>query len=349
MALRIGVVGFGTVGGSVGRRLVAGAHPHLRLVRVCGHTGGRGRPDWLPASVAWTTRFDALLQPDIDVVVELVGGIQPARSWVQQALLAGKSVVTANKQLVAEHGPELIALADERRRAFRYEAAVAGGVPVIRAIQDGLAGDRLVSLTGILNGTCNYILSQIEEEGLPFAAALREAQERGYAEADPTADVEGFDARAKLAILCASAFALRVAPSDIACSSIAATSAEDFARARQQGSTIRQVSSASLVEDSTRRVTASVGPALVPLDSPLARARGCENVILIRGELGGETVLSGQGAGGNATAVAVLSDLVAIERARRGAEAGPPSTAADLNRRRKGAQRFLTTNAKLQW
>jgi homoserine dehydrogenase len=346
MALRIGIVGFGTVGGAVGRLLTSGTHPSLRLARVCGRANGRGRPGWLPASVAWTTRFDGLLQSDIDVVVELVGGLQPAKSWAQQALLAGKSVVTANKQLVAEHGPELVALADDRRRAFRYEAAVAGGVPVIRAIQDGLAGDRLVSLTGILNGTCNYILTRIEEAGLSFSAALREAQERGYAEADPSADIEGFDARAKLAILCDAAFGVRVPTAEIACGSISPISVDDLARARRQGCTIRQVASATRVEGAPHRVRAWVGPAFVPLDSPLARAQGCQNAVLVRGEYGGETLFAGQGAGGNATAVAVVSDLVAIERARRGADARPAATAADLTRRRKGTERFLATNAK---
>jgi homoserine dehydrogenase len=289
-----------------------GRDPRLRLVRVCARAGGRARPDWLARSVGWSDRFDSLLAPDIDVVIELVGGVEQARQWTRLALLAGKSVVTANKQLVAEHGPEILSLAARQRRAFRYEGAVAGGVPIIRAVQDGLAGDWLLRVTGILNGTCNYVLSRMEQDGLVFAEALAEAQARGFAEADPTADIEGLDARAKLAILCGVGFGARVRPAEIPCASIARITAEDLARARASGRTIRQVSSAEREEGQPGRVKASVGPTLVPLDGPLARAQGCENVVIVTGELGGDTVFAGQGAGGNATAVAVLSDALAI-------------------------------------
>jgi homoserine dehydrogenase len=317
MSLRIGLVGFGTVGQSVAKRLLQDGR-RARLVRVCGRPGGRERPSWLPASVGWTTRFDAVVAPDIDAVVELVGGIQPARQWLHKALLSGKSVVTANKQLVADYGPELLALAARRGCAFRYEGAVAGGIPVIRAIEDGLAGDRLVRVTGVLNGTCNYILTRIEQAGLPFDQALREAQALGYAEADPTADIEGFDARAKLAILCQVAFGIHLRPSDIACESIAGITPAEFEQARAQGCTVRQVSTAARVEGAPHQVVASVRPTLVPLDSPFARAEGCQNVVSVQGEFGGETVFTGQGAGGDATAVAVVSDLFAIAAAKRG-------------------------------
>lgn len=312
MGIRIGLIGFGTVGQAVARRLTDGRDKRLRLVRVCARAGGRTRPDWLARSVGWSDRFDSLLAPDIDVVIELVGGVDQARRWVHLALLAGKSVVTANKQLVAEHGPEIHSLAARQRCAFRFEGAVAGGVPIIRAMQDGLAGDRLVRVSGILNGTCNYVLSRMERGGMAFAEALAEAQAHGFAEADPTADIDGLDARAKLSILCGVGFGVRVRPGEIPCASIARVTANDLARARASGCTIRQVSSAERDEERPGSVKASVGPTLVPLDGPLARAHGCENVVTVTGELGGDTVFVGQGAGGNATAVAVISDTLAV-------------------------------------
>ena len=312
MGIRAGLIGFGTVGQAVARRLTGGRDSRVRLVRVCTRAGGRPRPAWLPRSVGWSDRFDLLLAPDVDVVIELVGGIEQARRWAHRALLAGKSVVTANKQLVAEHGPEILSLAARQHCRFRYEGAVAGGVPIIRAVQDGLAGDRLLRVTGILNGTCNYILSRMDRGGLSFADALAEAKAGGFAEADPAADIEGLDARAKLAILCSVGFGVRVRPAEIPCQSIAHITAEDLARARASGRTIRQVSSAEREEAQPGRVKASVGPTLVPLDGPLARAEGCENVVIVAGELGGDTVFAGQGAGGNATAVAVISDVLAI-------------------------------------
>jgi homoserine dehydrogenase len=293
----------------------------VRLVRVCGRPGGRVRPDWLPASVGWTTSFESLLGPDVDVVVELVGGLRPAREWARGALLSGKSVVTANKHLVSEHGPELASLAAAARRDFLFEAAVAGGVPVIRAVQDGLAGDRILRVAGVLNGTCNFILTRMEDEGVPFDDALREAKARGYAEADPTTDVEGLDARAKLAILCGVGFGIRVRPAEIPCASIAGVTANDLARARAGGRAIRQVSTAVLVEGARPRVVASVGPTLLPIDSPFAQCRGPQNVVVVTGQFGGDTVFAGQGAGGDATAVAVISDLLAIA-ARRQRTAG---------------------------
>jgi homoserine dehydrogenase len=316
MAVRVGLIGFGTVGQSVARLLTSGRDDRARLVRVCTRPDGRARPDWLSPSVGWSDRFESLLESDIDVVVELVGGINPAHEWVQRALLARKSVVTANKHLVAEHGPELASIAARQHRSFRFEGAVAGGVPVVRAVQDGLAGDRLVRIAGILNGTCNYILTRMESERLSFADALAEAQARGYAETDPAADVDGIDARAKLAILCGIGFGIRVRPADIPCDSIAGVTWESLKRAHASGCTIRQVSIARRCGEARLGMTASVGPALVPLDGPFARALGCQNVIVVNGEVGGETVFSGQGAGGDPTAVAVVSDVLAIASSR---------------------------------
>jgi homoserine dehydrogenase len=271
----------------------------------------RPRPSWLAADVEWTARFDDLLAPDIDVLVELVGGLSPAREWVTRALLAGKSVVTANKVLVSQEGRRLAALAGRQRRHLRYGASVAGGVPILEALRLGLAGDRLTAVNGVINGTCNYILTRIEEAGIPFDEALAEAQSLGYAESDPSADIDGLDARAKLSILCAVAFDADVSPSTIACASIRGVAPADFAAARQRGATIRQISRAVFAPDGAT-VRASVGPELVLLESPLARVRGCENAVVVTGQFGGDTVYAGRGAGGDATAVAVVSDLLAI-------------------------------------
>lgn len=308
----VGLIGCGTVGSTVAKRLTGGEYEGLRLVRICERDASRPRPSWLDPDVEWTCRFDDLLASDIDILVELVGGVSPAREWVSRALVAGKSVVTANKQLVAEEGPTLLALAARQRRQFRFGASVAGGVPVIEAIREGLAGDHLTSIAGVLNGTCNYILTRIEASGAPFADALREAQACGYAEADPTADVDGLDARAKLAILCRVGFGLDVRPAQIRCASIAGIAPEDFVDARRRGLTIRQVSRAERRTRTGKHVQASVGPALVPLDSPLARLQGCENAVIVTGQYGGDTLYAGRGAGGDATAVAVVSDILAI-------------------------------------
>jgi homoserine dehydrogenase len=221
----VGLIGFGTVGQPVARLLSRDPWHRVRLARVCTRPGGRERPAWLPSSVDWTNRFDRLLDSDIDEVVELVGGAAPTRDWIERALRTGKSVVTANKQLVVEFGPDLLALAARQRQEFRFEGTVAGGIPIIRAVQDGLAGDRLVRIAGVLNGTCNYVLTRMESDGLSFADALSEAQARGYAEADPTADIEGFDARANLVILCADGSAMRSAPRSSTSSATSSTRA----------------------------------------------------------------------------------------------------------------------------
>jgi homoserine dehydrogenase len=320
MAVGIGLVGFGTVGQSVARLLAGTRVERARLVRVCVRPGGRPRPGWLPATVGWTDQFESLLEADVDVVVELVGGLQPARQWARRALLSGRSVVTANKQLVAEHGLELRALASRRQLAFLFEGAVGGGVPIIRAVQVGLAGDRIVRIAGILNGTCNFVLTRMEDDGLPFEDAVAEAKARGYAEADPTADIDGLDARAKLAILCSIGFGVEVRPSQIPCTSIAGVTPFDLAQAKSAGLAIRQLSTAELLDGVPSRVRASVGPALLPIDSPFGQCRGPQNVVAITGEFGGETVFSGQGAGGNPTAVAVVSDILAIATSRGEAE-----------------------------
>ena len=340
---RIALLGFGTVGRSVARLLLAHHHPHLTLAAIFNRDADRKKVGWIPSSVRWTGRIDEALDA-ADVVVEVVGGVDPAGQWVRAALEAGKPVATANKQLIAEHGDELIDLARSRGVALRFEAAVGGGIPVVRAIEDGLAGDRLVSVSGVLNGTCNYILTRMDEAGAAFGDALGEAQRLGFAEADPSADVDGFDARAKLAVLARLALGCSIKPASIPCRSIAGLNAGDFELARLMGSTIRQISWLEVDgDDRAGPVTAWVSPAFVAADSPFAGLSGGQNVIITRGEFGGETTFAGQGAGGNPTAVAVVSDVLAIA-----AGAAPPRLAADGRRevvRDFLARRFLRVSS----
>lgn len=312
--LKVALVGFGTVGRSVARLLCGGDRRTLVLSHVCNRRVERKVVDWTPPAVTWTSDFEEVLRSDADVVVEVVGGLEPAADWIRQALEAGKSVVTANKQVMAHAGAELLRVAAERERHLLFEAAVAGGVPVIRAVREGLAGDRLQRVLGVLNGTCNYVLTRMEADGASFDDALREAQERGYAEADPTADVDGADAQAKLAILAAVGLERRVAAETIPLRSIRPVEPVDFTYARRLDCTIRQVSRAELL-DGGGALTASVQPMLVPAASPLARAEGSQNVVVVHGAHGGETAFRGFGAGGDPTAVAVVSDLEAVARA----------------------------------
>jgi homoserine dehydrogenase len=314
--LRIALFGFGTVGSSVARILVESRPKGLELTHVFNRNVARKRVDWTPASVVWSEDADAVLASDVDVVVELAGGLDPAGSWVRRALDAGKSVVTANKKLIAYHGVELERLAAAKGGHLKYGAAVAGGIPVIPGLEQGLAGDRIERMEGILNGTCNFILSKMEA-GADYATVLAEAQARGYAEVDPTEDVGGFDARAKLAILMRLALRVVVDPDEIVPQSITAVSAVDFSYARDLGCTIRQVARA---EESGGEVAATVGPMLVDQRSPLAWSRGTENMVILTGHYGGDVVFSGHGAGGHPTAVAVVSDLLALAHGSRRVE-----------------------------
>jgi homoserine dehydrogenase len=310
---RVALLGFGTVGQSVARILCSGEVPNVRLTHIFNRNIARKRVDWVPPSVCWTESADEVLQSDVDIVIEVVGGLRPAYEWVRGALLAGKSVVTANKQLMAHHGPELLDLARSRGQEVRFEASVAGGIPVLRALQEGLAGDRLVEVRGILNGTCNYILSRMQAEPIPFADALAEAQRAGYAEADPSEDLDGADAAAKLAIIAAVGLRRPVRVTDIATRSIRPIEPVDFDYARELGCTIRQIARASAEDNGA--VFAAVRPALVPLSSHFGRNEGSQNLVTVRGVFGGETSFSGSGAGGSPTAVAVVSDVLSVRRA----------------------------------
>ncbi|HTW79893.1 MAG TPA: homoserine dehydrogenase [Terracidiphilus sp.] len=311
--LRIAIFGFGTVGSSVARILVESKPRGLALTHVFNRNVTRKRVDWVPAGVVWSEDADAVLASDADVIVELAGGLDPAGSWVRKALASGKSVVTANKKLIAFHGIDLERLAQEKGGHLKYGAAVAGGIPVIPGLEQGLAGDRIERIQGILNGTCNFILSKMES-GAEYAPVLTEAQAKGYAEADPTEDVGGFDARAKLAILMRLALRVQIDPEEIVPRPITEVSAVDFSYARDLGCTIRQIARA---EQTDGRLAATVGPMMVALRSPLAWSQGTENMVIASGRYGGDVVFSGHGAGGHPTAVAVVSDLLALAHGSR--------------------------------
>jgi homoserine dehydrogenase len=328
--LKVAILGFGTVGASAARILAEQKVPGLTLTHVYNRNVARKRVDWLP-SVIWTEDLESVLTSDADVIVELMGGLQPAHDCVRRTLQAGKSVVTANKKLIALHGVELESIARHKGGHLLYGAAVAGGIPVIPGLQHGLAGDRVTRMEGILNGTSNFILSRMEKGG-EYADELAEAQRRGYAEADPTEDVDGFDARSKLVILARLALGVDVSPEEIACQSIRQVGAIDFAYAKDLNCTIRPVARADLRNG---KLVALVAPMLVPFSSPLAWSRGTENMVLMTGQYGGDVVFSGHGAGGNPTAVAVVSDLCALAAgtAPRAGEAVPASVTGEFELR----------------
>lgn len=254
---------------------------------------------------------ELMARPDIDVVAELIGGTTVAYDVICDAIRAGKSVVTANKELMALKGAELWALAAKQGVNLVMEASVAGGIPIHSVLREGIAGDRVTTLFGILNGTSNYILTEIEKHGSAFADVLKEAQRLGYAEADPTADVDGFDARSKLAILTALAFGVQIAPADIYTEGIRRISPLDFDYAHTLGHTIRLICSARQTEHG---LTLSVRPALLPQETIMAGVMGAYNAIWVRGQYGQDTFYYGRGAGPHPTGVAVVSDLMRVAR-----------------------------------
>jgi homoserine dehydrogenase len=310
---RVALIGFGTVGRPVARILWENGDRSLRLTHICNRNIEKKKQSWgsnkFPSDVIWTDDVDSVLNSDVDIVIELIGGLDPAGKIVRRALESGKSVVTANKQLIARHGPELLQLATRNGCQLEFGASVAGGVPVLPALRTGLCGDRLHGIAGILNGTCNYILSRIETARIPFSEALEEAQARGYAEADASEDLDGGDARAKLAILALAGLHTQVTPESVRARTIRAVDAVDFDYAAELGCTIRQISRADL-KDNT--LFADVGPCLVPTDSPFGRVQRNLNLVLTSGQYGGDMAFLGAGAGGDPTAVAVVSDVMSV-------------------------------------
>lgn len=318
--LRLGLLGFGTVGKALVRLLQAEAPRlsgqlglDLRFVAVASRNLTRRPPDGLPAGARVSEDLLAVATaPDVDVVVELLGGLNPAGPLLVAALGTGKSVVTANKALLAARGAELARLAREQRVTLAFEAAVAGGIPILRAVRESFSGDRIDAVTGILNGTCNFILSGMERAGRPYGGVLAEAQALGYAEADPAADVEGTDAACKLVLLSRIAFGQEVPLEAVRTEGITRLQPVDFVYAGMLGRTPRQLGTARRLTDG--RLLLSVRTHLVSNESLLARVDGPFNAVQISTASGGDFVFSGRGAGGAPTATAVLADLVEIAR-----------------------------------
>ena len=326
----VGLLGYGAVGAAIAKRLTGpDPIPQLTLTHICDRRAREKRPRVADAisSLNWTDRFDDLLASDTDIIVEAVSAGEPAVDFVRGALLGGKSVVTASRLVMAHQGSMLLTLAERQGRQLRYEAAVGGAMPIVRALSDGLAGDRILSIDAILNGTSNAVLSQMEATGCGLDEAIADACAHGYAESDPSVDLDGLDAAAKLAILCALAFGLRVRPDAIETRSTARITPEHMLRAKQRGGTIRQVAHASFARPKAT-LTAWVAPRVVPMSSLLARVEGPQNAAIISCEHAGEVTFTGRGAGGDAIAVAMIGDLRAIARDRAAIVPAPVLTEA---------------------
>ena len=332
-SLKIALAGLGTVGAGVIRLIEANgalitrrAGRPIEIVAVSARDRGKDRGVDL-SRYAWEDDMTAMAaRDDIDVVVELVGGSDgPALTLARKAIAGGKSLVTANKALLAHHGLELAAASEAARVALKFEAAVAGGIPVIKGLREGAAANAIDRLYGILNGTCNFILSTMEDTGRDFADVLAEAQAKGYAEADPSFDIEGTDAAHKLAILSAIAFGTRIDFASVDTAGIAAISAADIAQADALGYVIRLIGMAEVDDaDGAHRLFQRVQPHLVPFDHPLAHVDGATNAVVAEGNFSGRLLFQGAGAGDGPTASAVVADLIDIARGDLGGEAGAP-------------------------
>ncbi|MPZ93526.1 MAG: homoserine dehydrogenase [Propionibacteriales bacterium] len=322
--LRVALLGCGVVGSQVARILTEqaddltariGARPEI--VGIAVRRPQRSRDVPVDPALFTTDAHALVTRGDVDVVVEVIGGIEPARSLILAALESGASVATANKALLAEDGATLFAAAEKAGRDIYFEAAVAGAIPILRPLRESLAGDRVRRVLGIVNGTTNFILDRMDSTGAGFSEALEEAQELGYAEADPTADVEGFDAAAKAAILASLAFHTRVTVADVHREGITDVSAADIASARDMGCVVKLLAICDLTDgDGGSMVSARVHPAMIPLSHPLASVREAYNAVFVESEAAGQLMFYGPGAGGAPTASAVLGDLVTIARNR---------------------------------
>lgn len=332
--LRVALLGGGTVGGSVARMITTQGEDlaqrigrPLEIVGVAVRRAGRDRSD-LPVDPTLITTDAEELVTRADIVVELIGGIEPARSLILSAMEHGASVVTANKALLAEDGPTLYATAAERGVDLYYEASVAGAIPILRPIRDSLAGDSITRVLGIVNGTTNFVLDAMDTTGAGLFETVERAQALGYAEADPTADVEGFDAAAKAAILSSLAFHSRVTSDDVHREGITGVRAADIQAARDMGCTVKLLAICEKVEGASGTgISARVHPAMIPLTHPLASVREAYNAVFVEAEAAGDLMFYGQGAGGDPTASAVLGDIVAVARTRVTGGRGPGESA----------------------
>jgi homoserine dehydrogenase len=327
------MLGCGVVGGEVARLIIANqkdltarSGAHLDLVKI--GVRNLARPN--VSKDLLTTDLDSIVKDkNIDLIIEVIGGIEPARTLILEALANGKSVVTANKALLAKHGAELFAAADKGGVDLYYEAAVAGAIPILRPLRESLVGDHIQRVMGIVNGTTNFILTKMDESGAAFGDALAEAQALGFAEADPTADVEGFDAAAKAAILAGLAFHSRVTDSDVYREGITKITDTDVAVAKSLDLVVKLLAIAELTNDG--KISVRVHPTLISRSHPLASVREAFNAVFVESEAAGAMMFYGRGAGGAPTASAILGDLVAVARHRVSGGLGPrESDYADL-------------------
>ncbi len=312
--VRVGLLGCGHVGSALvrlitenGDAIESRAGVRLEIAKVAVRNLSRERDVALPSSIFTNDSASVVGDPDVDIVVEVIGGIEPARELIVEALKAGKPVVTANKELLSNVGKELFEAAEGAGVDLLFEASVAGGVPLLRPLRESLAGDRIHRVMGIVNGTTNYILTRMSESGASFTDALAEAQSLGYAERDPTADVEGFDAAAKAAIIATIAFGARVVAGDVYREGISELTDADIASARDLGYTVKLL---AIAEEDATGVAVRVHPTMIPVQHPLASVRESFNAIFIEAEAVGELMFYGRGAGGEPTASAVLGDLI---------------------------------------
>jgi homoserine dehydrogenase len=316
--IRIGLLGCGIVGGSTARILTEQADElerragrRIELARVAVRSLSKPREVELPAEKWTTDPWEVVQDPDIDVIVEAIGGIDPSRDLIIQATKSGKHVVTANKELLSSLGKEVMDAAEEAGVDLLFEAAVGGGIPIIRPMKESLAGDRVRRVMGIVNGTTNFILTRMSETGESFAEALAEAERLGYTELDPSSDIEGHDAAAKLSILASIAFNARVTAGDVEREGIAQVTARDIAAAHQLGYEVKLLAVAEIDDG---QVAARVHPSMIPASHPLASVRDVFNAVFVEGEEVGELMFFGRGAGGGPTGSAVVGDIIEVVR-----------------------------------
>lgn len=325
--LKVGMLGAGVVGSQIARLLIANrsdlasrAGANLELVSIA-VKDLKAKRDGIPASLLTADSKSIVNDPQIDLVIEVIGGIEPAKELILTALKNGKSVVTANKALLAKHGAELYEAADKANSDLYYEAAVAGAIPILRPLRESLVGDHVIRIMGIVNGTTNYILTKMDENGAAFSDALKEAQSLGFAESDPTADVEGFDASAKAAILAGLAFHSRVTDDDVYREGISKITSADVKVAKTMEMVIKLLAIAELTPEGA--ISVRVHPALIPLSHPLASVRESFNAVFVEAKSAGQMMFYGKGAGGEPTASAILGDLVAVARNKVSGGVGP--------------------------
>lgn len=316
--IQVGLLGLGTVGGGVVRLLEtnaeqirnrAGASVAIRRIAV--RDLSRPRRVAVDRSLLTTDPRQVIDDPEIQIVVELIGGLSPAREYILAALSRGKSVVTANKEVIAKCGPELFEAAARHGADLYFEASVAGGIPIIKPLREALVGNRIRSLTGIINGTTNYMLTKMAQEGRPFAEVLEEAKQHGYAEADPTSDIEGYDAAYKLSILASIAYETHIPPDAIYCEGITRITPADMAFARELGFVVKLI---ALARESDGQIEVRVHPAFIPQRHPLAAVHDVFNAIFVQGDAVGDLMFYGRGAGELPTASAVVGDIVDVAR-----------------------------------